>query len=46
MLAPEKKREDILAPMAYIGAKIHANTDEKKHYKKRFHLLPPVKAPN
>ena len=40
MLAPEKKRADILAPMSYIGAKIHANIDEQKHYKKALSFAP------
>lgn len=40
MLAPQKKREDILTPMSYIGAKIHANIEEKKHLKKAHSFVP------
>lgn len=32
-LAPGKRREDILTPMAYIGHSIQAYQDEKKHFK-------------
>ncbi len=34
LLAPEKKREDILTPMSYIGKTIQANSEETRHLKK------------
>lgn len=40
LLAPEKKRSDILTPMSYIGAKIHQNHDEQKHFQKAPHFAP------
>jgi putative DNA modification/repair radical SAM protein len=40
MLAPQKKRDDILVPMSYIGAKIHATLDEQKHLKKTPGFVP------
>jgi putative DNA modification/repair radical SAM protein len=40
LLAPEKKRDDILTPMSYIGAKIHANDDERKHIKSALNFVP------
>lgn len=33
LLAPGKRREDILKPMAYIGQSIQTYTEEKKHFK-------------
>jgi putative DNA modification/repair radical SAM protein len=33
-LAPQKQRSDILTPMAYIGTKIQAVTEERKKFKK------------
>lgn len=33
-LAPEKKKQEILAPMSYIGTKIMTNTEERKLYRK------------
>ena len=40
LLAPQKRRDDILTPMSYIGAKINANHDEKKHLKKALSFVP------
>ncbi|HEX2953079.1 MAG TPA: putative DNA modification/repair radical SAM protein [Bacillota bacterium] len=34
LLAPGKRREDILTPMAYIGQTIRMNDDEKKYFKR------------
>ncbi|HYH04152.1 MAG TPA: putative DNA modification/repair radical SAM protein, partial [Bacillota bacterium] len=34
MLAPQKQRNDILTPMAYIGTKIQATREERKIFKK------------
>ncbi len=39
-LAPDKKREDILLPMSYIGNKIQANTEEKKYFRKALSFVP------
>ncbi|HBE76947.1 MAG TPA: putative DNA modification/repair radical SAM protein [Firmicutes bacterium] len=40
LLAPEKKREDILAPMSYIGAKIQASSEEQRYFKKAKAFVP------
>lgn len=40
LLAPEKKREDILTPMAYIGSKITALADENHRFKKAKSFVP------
>lgn len=40
MLAPEKKRDEILTPMSYIGAKILANAEERKVLKKARSFVP------
>lgn len=40
LLAPQKKRNDILAPMSYIGAKINANIEERKRFKKALAFVP------
>ncbi len=40
MLAPEKKRDDILTPMKYIGNKINSNREERKLYKKALAFVP------
>ncbi len=40
LLAPEKKRDQILTPMSYIGAKIHQSHDEHKHFKKAPYFVP------
>lgn len=40
LLAPEKRREDILAPMGYIGTKIQANAEEKKLFKSSLSFVP------
>jgi putative DNA modification/repair radical SAM protein len=40
LLAPEKKRDDILTPMSYIGAKIRSNAEERKHFKKALSFVP------
>lgn len=40
LLAPEKKRDQILTPMSYIGAKIHQSHDERKHFKKVPYFVP------
>jgi putative DNA modification/repair radical SAM protein len=40
MLAPQKKRDDILLPMSYIGAKIHEQKDERKYVRKAPDFVP------
>jgi putative DNA modification/repair radical SAM protein len=40
ILAPEKRREQILTPMSYIGAKIHQSHDERKHFKNAPFFVP------
>ncbi len=40
LLAPEKKRDQILTPMSYIDAKIHQSHDERKHFKKAPYFVP------
>ncbi len=40
MLAPEKKKTDILVPMSYIGAKIQANIEERKKFKSALSFVP------
>lgn len=40
MLAPQKQRDDILTPMAYIGTKIHSNIEERKTMKKALAFVP------
>lgn len=40
MLAPDKRRDDILIPMSYIGAKIKANQEERKQFKKARYFSP------
>ncbi|TCL59800.1 putative DNA modification/repair radical SAM protein [Hydrogenispora ethanolica] len=39
-LAPQKRRDDILTPMAYIGTKIQANAEERKLYRKALPFVP------
>jgi putative DNA modification/repair radical SAM protein len=39
-LAPQKQRCDILAPMAYIDAKIQAVTEERQKFKKALPFVP------
>ncbi len=39
-LAPQKRKEDILTPMAYIGTKIEANAEERKLYKRALPFVP------
>lgn len=40
MLAPDKKREDILKPMSYIGTRIISNAEEKKKFRRAFSFVP------
>lgn len=40
MLAPQKQKDDILKPMAYIGTKIAANQEEQKQFKKAGQFVP------
>ncbi|HEY8465051.1 MAG TPA: putative DNA modification/repair radical SAM protein [Bacillota bacterium] len=39
-LAPQKKRNDILVPMSYIGAKIQDNREERRKYQKAHSFAP------
>jgi putative DNA modification/repair radical SAM protein len=40
LLAPQKRKDDILQPMAYIGSKITANHEEQKQFKKAGQFVP------
>lgn len=40
LLAPQKKKEDILTPMSYIGAKIQANHEERRQFRKTPSFVP------
>lgn len=40
MLAPQKRRDDILAPMAYIGTKIQTSHEERKRFTKAPSFVP------
>jgi putative DNA modification/repair radical SAM protein len=40
LLAPQKRKDDILKPMAYIGDTIVANHEEQKRFKKALHFVP------
>ena len=44
LLAPDKKREDMIKPMQYLKQEIIANKEEKNYLKKRRCLRPPGKA--
>lgn len=40
LLAPQKQKNDILQPMAYIGSKITANHEEQRRFKKAQQFVP------
>jgi putative DNA modification/repair radical SAM protein len=40
LLAPQKRKDDILTPMAYIGSKIADNQEERKQFKKAGQFVP------
>lgn len=40
LLAPQKRKDDILKPMAYIGGKITENKEEQKQFKKAGQFVP------
>jgi putative DNA modification/repair radical SAM protein len=40
LLAPQKRKDDILQPMAYIGSKITANHEEKRQFKNAGQFVP------
>ena len=40
LLAPDKKRVDMISPMKYLQKAIHTNIDEKKHFKKAPTFVP------